>query len=306
MKKAGFTILLVVGYSLIISCSSAEVENIIPSNIEDECKYHLPFPSNLYQQVKISQPPLNPDPLGSHHEGILKYAYDFSLREYLAQNSNISEINIVASSDGIVSRTHEGETGCGCEEKKYKNKANYVIIDHRNGEFSVYLHLKSVSVKKGQDVKKGDKIGVYGNTGWTCCNAHLHYQVQKKGNKISQSIETCFREYQNKVIIAAPKEKVQADSSYIISAEDNQINSWKLSWTPSYSLSFDPNKWGVKNKNDNPQTLVLLADNNCYIIEKGPMGFPEDISIEDFGSITYIVVDRHNRQFLFFIVKEPD
>jgi murein DD-endopeptidase MepM/ murein hydrolase activator NlpD len=55
---------------------------------------------------------------------------------------------------------------------------NHVIIDHENGEFSVYAHLKtgSVRVEKGQAVKAGDEIAALGSSG-NSTEPHLHFQV---------------------------------------------------------------------------------------------------------------------------------
>jgi murein DD-endopeptidase MepM/ murein hydrolase activator NlpD len=55
---------------------------------------------------------------------------------------------------------------------------NYVVIDHANGEFSVYAHLKpgSVNVAKGQAVKAGQPIGAVGSSG-NSTEPHLHFQV---------------------------------------------------------------------------------------------------------------------------------
>ena len=56
---------------------------------------------------------------------------------------------------------------------------NYVVIDHGNGEFSVYCHMKegSLRVKPGDKVKKGQVIGQVGNTGNSGA-PHLHFQIQ--------------------------------------------------------------------------------------------------------------------------------
>ena len=40
-----------------------------------------------------------------------------------------------------------------------------IIIDHRNGFRTVYAHLATISVRVGQTVQKGQKIGVMGSTG---------------------------------------------------------------------------------------------------------------------------------------------
>jgi hypothetical protein len=55
---------------------------------------------------------------------------------------------------------------------------NYVIIDHRNGEFSVYCHLQegSIRVKPGDSVSKAMVIAKVGNTGNSGA-PHLHFQL---------------------------------------------------------------------------------------------------------------------------------
>lgn len=56
---------------------------------------------------------------------------------------------------------------------------NHVLIDHGNGEFSWLAHMKqnSVTVKPGDVVKRGQKIGQVGASG-DAMFPHLHYQLQ--------------------------------------------------------------------------------------------------------------------------------
>jgi murein DD-endopeptidase MepM/ murein hydrolase activator NlpD len=53
-----------------------------------------------------------------------------------------------------------------------------VVIDHGNGEFSAYVHLKpgSITVRQGQAVKAGQTIGALGSSG-NSTEPHLHFQV---------------------------------------------------------------------------------------------------------------------------------
>lgn len=53
---------------------------------------------------------------------------------------------------------------------------NTIIIDHGMGVFSLYGHLSSVNVKKGQEVKKGEMIGRTGITGMAGGD-HLHFSM---------------------------------------------------------------------------------------------------------------------------------
>ncbi len=61
-----------------------------------------------------------------------------------------------------------------------------VIIDHGNGEYSMYAHLVpgSATVRAGQAVKAGDTIGRLGSSG-NSTEAHLHFQVCDKPAALS-------------------------------------------------------------------------------------------------------------------------
>ncbi|MFA6856431.1 MAG: M23 family metallopeptidase [Treponema sp.] len=52
-----------------------------------------------------------------------------------------------------------------------------VVIEHAPGLYSLYYHLHSLSVKEGQSVKQGDKIGLSGSTG-LATGPHLHWELR--------------------------------------------------------------------------------------------------------------------------------
>ena len=54
---------------------------------------------------------------------------------------------------------------------------NYILLDHGQGLNSQYLHLSKMIVKKGDRVKKDQKIGEIGTTGRST-GPHLHWGVQ--------------------------------------------------------------------------------------------------------------------------------
>lgn len=65
-----------------------------------------------------------------------------------------------------------------------KGYGNHVVIDHGYGYQTLYAHMESFNVKKGQKVNRGDVIGYVGNTG-TSSGPHLHYEVMKNEHKIN-------------------------------------------------------------------------------------------------------------------------
>ncbi|MCX6050478.1 MAG: LysM peptidoglycan-binding domain-containing M23 family metallopeptidase [Chloroflexi bacterium] len=57
---------------------------------------------------------------------------------------------------------------------------NYIIIDHGNGFTTLYAHLSSVFVKPGENVARGEQIGLVGNTGHST-GPHLHFEIRYQG-----------------------------------------------------------------------------------------------------------------------------
>lgn len=60
---------------------------------------------------------------------------------------------------------------------------NCIMIDHGNGYVTLYGHLSSISVSKGQSVTQGATIGAVGSTG-NSTGPHLHFEVLKDGTRI--------------------------------------------------------------------------------------------------------------------------
>ena len=67
--------------------------------------------------------------------------------------------------------------------EKWPNMGNVVFVDHQDGRYSVYAHLASFSVKKGDAINAGKTIGKVGYTGNSDCleekglPPHLHFAV---------------------------------------------------------------------------------------------------------------------------------
>ena len=76
---------------------------------------------------------------------------------------------IHAPADGIVKRAYYAG-GFG----------NHIKLDHGNGYTTLFAHLSKIKVKHGQEVKRGEIIGLTGNTGRSTA-PHLHYEIHHYG-----------------------------------------------------------------------------------------------------------------------------
>lgn len=64
-----------------------------------------------------------------------------------------------------------------------RSEGRYVLIDHGNGLRSKYMHLSSVTVKKKDEVLRGETIGKAGSTGRST-GVHLHFEILKNGTPV--------------------------------------------------------------------------------------------------------------------------
>jgi len=61
---------------------------------------------------------------------------------------------------------------------------NVVIIDHGNFIFTIYAHLSKIEVKAGQQIEKGQQLGLTGATG-RVSGPHLHWGVKINGTAVN-------------------------------------------------------------------------------------------------------------------------
>ena len=67
---------------------------------------------------------------------------------------------------------------------RYRSYGEYVIIDHQDGTMTLYAHMSSRAVSKGQAVAQNDVIGYVGSTG-NSTGPHLHFEVWVKGSRVN-------------------------------------------------------------------------------------------------------------------------
>ncbi len=125
------------------------------------------------------------------HKDKWRHAWDFVVvdengKECSGQGTSLKDyycykLPVVAPLDGTVARVVDSVPNNPIGETNLKsNWGNTVIIDHGNNIYSAASHLEpaSVPVSVGSKVKKGDTIGLCGNSGRSP-TPHLHFQFQQ-------------------------------------------------------------------------------------------------------------------------------
>ena len=135
-----------------------------PVSKPTDYEYRLPFD---YARVRVDQ---GPGGSFSHNDPQNLYAVDFALAEGTP---------ILAVREGVVMQVESDFEKAGLNREKYGGRANFIRIVHDDGSMAVYAHLKpeGVQVRTGQRVRKGQRIGLSGNTGFSTA-PHLHFVLQ--------------------------------------------------------------------------------------------------------------------------------
>lgn len=221
-----------------------KIIKIAPSNILSKTEHNLPFQNEL---ILIK----DGNDYYSHHRRVdlasaeqfnvtrhgNRYAYDFcpvndkgelfKNSEELLENWFGFGKDVYATADGTVVETYNEtiDSKVGEIDFSYRDAAsnhkliygNYIIIDHHNGEFSGYMHLKKGSVKyqTGDKVKQGEIIGQLGNSGDSFI-PHLHYQLSNATTLLnSDGIPIYFSNYERVV----GKNQIHVKKGYINTGE---------------------------------------------------------------------------------------
>jgi hypothetical protein len=208
--------------------SSAEV-TVLPLDYPGKANLILPvqerslvFDGHDFYAHHRRQSPANPmfQKLGLRGNPV-RYAYDFCPvnraghmykddNPYKKENWYAYGATVVTPGDGVVVAAVNDTP-----ENDYKDKSvvyapipedhldrilggNYVVVDHGNGEFSYFAHMKpgSVRVKKGDHVQQGQPIGQIGFAG-DAFIPHLHYMLIDDPNILkAESLPSYFNHFQ--------------------------------------------------------------------------------------------------------------
>jgi hypothetical protein len=150
---------------------AAELPEIVTDRLAlcqgtEDCFYKPPWPFGVERGTGQGNGP------GFSHNNEQLFAFDFSVPE---------GGQLVAARGGLVGDVVENLSKnynpCDPDTPDADGPGNYVRIDHEDGTYGYYVHLKkdTVPLTVGEWVERGDPVGEAGNTGRSC-GPHLHFQ----------------------------------------------------------------------------------------------------------------------------------
>jgi murein DD-endopeptidase MepM/ murein hydrolase activator NlpD len=110
-------------------------------------------------------------------DGTITSRFGYRTSPFTGQKEFHSGLDIANKSGKKIIATANGRVSYAAK-KRYIG--NLIIIDHGFGRVTKYGHLKKILVKRGQKIKRGDVIGLIGNTGRST-GPHVHYEVVING-----------------------------------------------------------------------------------------------------------------------------
>ena len=181
---------------------------------------------------------------------------------------------ITAHSDGIITTIQDNRSNM---KGSIGNIAygNYIKIEHQKGYSTLYAHLQNgLTLKQGQNIKKGDVIGYMGDSG-NAYGKHLHFEIWKNNQRINPL------EFLNKELpssIEQPKIELKYNIGDIVN-----INGVYISSTSNKELKPLITKGTI--------TKIIANTRNPYLIDNGKIGWVNDkniISLENTNINRYL------------------
>src|SRR5919202_4417616 len=73
------------------------------------------------------------------------------------------------------------------EQQGHEGYGNVVLVNVGSGFETLYAHLAAESVRRGDLVTAGERLGTAGCTGW-CTGTHLHFELRYRGRAVDPTV----------------------------------------------------------------------------------------------------------------------
>lgn len=157
MSRAASSLRPVLGLTTVVVVSvGAVLGSALTAFAAPEADYEMPFPC------------------GQTWTGTTRANHSPSAKSVDWNRTDDVDDPVVAAAPGVVEVAEYGRSGYG----------RWVMLDHGNGETTIYAHLNSLAVSVGQTVDQGMLLGTVGETG-NATGPHLHFEERQDRSDIS-------------------------------------------------------------------------------------------------------------------------
>lgn len=104
---------------------------------------------------------------------------DIAIWPYSLYKMDNNQVEVIAAAAGTIIQKNDGNYDRNCVGVGSGLTANSIIIQHADGTYALYWHMKNGSVTTkavGQTVVTGEKLGVVGSSG-SSSGPHLHFEI---------------------------------------------------------------------------------------------------------------------------------
>jgi urea transporter len=203
--------------------------------------FHLPFRGRWVVTQGVD---------GAHtHQGIWRHAFDFEVRDEEGklfreggtspEHYHCHRLPVLATADGTVVEVEgevpENPVGAMNLEQNWGNR---VLLYHAPGLYSLVAHLArgSLKVVKGQHVRRGEVLGLAGNSGRSA-QPHLHFHLQSSPTTGGPTLPCRFSD----AVLAPAPERARVEMAFTPSEGDVLRNLEPEDETAAY-FAFDYGK----------------------------------------------------------------
>ncbi|PIE50117.1 MAG: peptidase M23 [Flavobacteriales bacterium] len=145
------------------------------TNVDEVAQFYSEYLEKVAEKIKKV-------PMGKPHIGKITSKFGYRHNPFTGRSSEKhSGIDFKGAYGSRINATADGEVFFAGVRGGY---GNCVIIQHKNNIKTLYAHMRKITVKQGQKVSLGDKVGELGNTGRST-GPHLHYEIMMNDEKIN-------------------------------------------------------------------------------------------------------------------------
>lgn len=206
------------------------------------------------------------------------YTNEHRAIDLVGAGSSISDV--VSLADGVVELVVSDVKDTDLNSVGTASYGNFVKIRHENGQKTLYAHLKygSVTVKKGDTISKGEKVGTMGATG-KAYGVHLHFEIRSSDETRENPYEYLWGSKQIRAPNLIPnveKPQMQIENEVADIKEENETTEVLIAETEEakeekeivqktieeVKQSIPVNKSQTKNINKKEEKVIVKPKNN--------------------------------------------